>query len=263
MLFHDNITLSAGQATATQAPSAADTLITVEDVSKSHDGMRILFEELSFSLASGERMAIIGANGSGVQHVLGWANAGGLILPSQNICYVHVSKLILREPPLKPFHELCLYLQIVHSGSHIVRLNEEVCKQCCKRDQYYITSTAASSCFYVQKLPCTAHSPDAGKTSLLKLLAGTDQPDEGSILVKRNVHVSYLPQLVDLPPEQTALEAVVQSDSLVAATVREYNRLLEQGESVDRQVCSIENTAANAYRFTHAQYTIILVYHRH
>ena len=93
----------------------------------------------------------------------------------------------------------------------------------------------------------------------MKLLAGTDQPDEGSILVKRNAHVSYLPQLVDLPPEQTALEAVVQSDSLVAATVREYNRLLEQGESVDRQVCSIENTAASAYSFTHAQCTIILL----
>lgn len=49
-----------------EAPTAADTLITVEDVSKSHDGMRYLFEDLNFSLSRGQRMAIIGANGSGI-----------------------------------------------------------------------------------------------------------------------------------------------------------------------------------------------------
>lgn len=71
---------------------------------------------------------------------------------------------------------------------------------------------------------------------MLKLLAGLDSPDEGSIEVKKGAHISYLPQVVDLPPHQTALEAVVQSDSPVAMIVREYNRLLEQGEAVDRQV---------------------------
>ena len=77
----------------------------------------------------------------------------------------------------------------------------------------------------------------AGKTSLLKLLAGRDFPNDGTVTVKNNVHVSYLPQLVELPPQQTALDAVVQSDSPVATIVREYNHLLEQGENVDRQVC--------------------------
>lgn len=78
---------------------------------------------------------------------------------------------------------------------------------------------------------------NAGKTSLLKLLAGSDFPDDGTVDVKKGVHVSYLPQLVDLPSQQTALGAVVQSDSPVATIVREYNRLLEQGEDVNRQVC--------------------------
>ena len=75
---------------------------------------------------------------------------------------------------------------------------------------------------------------------MLKLLAGSDFPDEGTVDVKKGIHVSYLPQLVELPPQQTALEAVVRSDSPVAAIVREYNRLLEQGEDGDRQVCCEE-----------------------
>jgi ATPase subunit of ABC transporter with duplicated ATPase domains len=78
-----------------------------------------------------------------------------------------------------------------------------------------------------------------GKTSLLNLLAGNDFPDEGTIEIKKGVHISYLPQLVDLPPQQTALDAVVQSDSPVASIVREYNRLLEQGEDVDKKVESL------------------------
>ena len=102
MLFSENLTLSTVQATATQAPSAADTLITVEDVSKSHDGMRFLFEELSFSLARGERMAIIGANGSGVPTRLSlrqrmWSDVR-TAKHLKSVC----SMLILCNPSLEP-----------------------------------------------------------------------------------------------------------------------------------------------------------------
>lgn len=48
----------------------ADSLITAEGVSKSHDGLRILFSELDFTLARGDRLAVIGANGSGKTSLL-------------------------------------------------------------------------------------------------------------------------------------------------------------------------------------------------
>lgn len=77
----------------------------------------------------------------------------------------------------------------------------------------------------------------SGKTSLLRLIAGQDWPDDGEIKSRKGVQISYLPQNVDLPPSMTAIDAVVQSDSPVAAIVREYTHLLEQGDDVDRAVC--------------------------
>lgn len=112
----------------------------MESVSKSHDGLRVLFSDLNFTLKRGDRMALIGANGS-------------------------------------------------------------------------------------------------GKTSLLRLISGQDWPDDGVINARKDIQISYLPQNVDLPPSMTAIDAIVQSDSPVAAIVREYTKLLEQGENVDRTVC--------------------------
>lgn len=119
--------------------AATETLVSVENVSKSHDGLRILFDDLKFTLKRGERMALIGANGS-------------------------------------------------------------------------------------------------GKTSLLRLIAGQDWPDDGTINVREDIQISYLQQNVELPGDMTAVDAIVQSDSPVAAIVREYTKLLEQGEDADRRV---------------------------
>lgn len=54
-----------GAAAAAEAPAGTESLITVQDVSKSHDGLRVLFSDLTFTIRRGDRMAIIGANGSG------------------------------------------------------------------------------------------------------------------------------------------------------------------------------------------------------
>ena len=37
----------------------------MEDVSKSHDGQRFLFEGLSFTVSRGDRLALVGPNGAG------------------------------------------------------------------------------------------------------------------------------------------------------------------------------------------------------
>jgi ATPase subunit of ABC transporter with duplicated ATPase domains len=79
----------------------------------------------------------------------------------------------------------------------------------------------------------------SGKTSLLRLLAQQDWPDEGTIEVRRGAIISYLPQSLDLDQQLTALDAITQSDSPVATAVRKYNRLLGQGEKAARAVCSI------------------------
>ncbi len=57
----------------TAAPAGdkhAEALLIVEKVAKSHDGERMLFEGLTFTLARGERLSIVGENGAGKSTLL-------------------------------------------------------------------------------------------------------------------------------------------------------------------------------------------------
>ncbi|MGN1019415.1 MAG: ABC-F family ATP-binding cassette domain-containing protein [Aristaeellaceae bacterium] len=49
----------------------------------------------------------------------------------------------------------------------------------------------------------------AGKSSLLRLLAGLEAPDRGDIAVRRNMSVAYLPQTPHLRPEDTVTQAAL------------------------------------------------------
>ena len=49
----------------------------------------------------------------------------------------------------------------------------------------------------------------AGKSSLLRLLAGLEAPDRGDIAVRRNMSVAYLPQTPALKPEDTITRAAL------------------------------------------------------
>lgn len=49
----------------------------------------------------------------------------------------------------------------------------------------------------------------AGKSSLLRLLAGREQPDRGDIAVRRNMSIAYLPQTPELRPELSITDAAL------------------------------------------------------
>ena len=51
----------------------------------------------------------------------------------------------------------------------------------------------------------------AGKTSLLRLIAGVDEPDAGEVAVGRDVRIEYLDQAPSFEGDATALEAVMQA----------------------------------------------------
>ena len=51
-----------------------------------------------------------------------------------------------------------------------------------------------------------------GKTTLLKILAGEEQPDEGSVTMANHVVIRYLPQHPEFDPSKTSLECVLEGN---------------------------------------------------
>ena len=47
-----------------------------------------------------------------------------------------------------------------------------------------------------------------GKSTLLKILAGAEEPDEGTLARDPNIQVSYLPQNPDMTEDATVLEQI-------------------------------------------------------
>src|ERR1041384_4250447 len=48
----------------------------------------------------------------------------------------------------------------------------------------------------------------SGKSTLLKILSGRLEPDSGSVSMRRNIKIGYVPQEVDFPDGQTAAEVI-------------------------------------------------------
>lgn len=49
-----------------------------------------------------------------------------------------------------------------------------------------------------------------GKSTLLKMIAGLEEPDDGEVIRANNIVIHYLPQMPDFAPEDTALEGVLK-----------------------------------------------------
>ncbi|MBR3568028.1 MAG: ABC-F family ATP-binding cassette domain-containing protein [Salinivirgaceae bacterium] len=62
----------------------------------------------------------------------------------------------------------------------------------------------------------------AGKTSLLRILAGADTPDSGSVTIRNDLRLGYLEQSPKLNPELTVIEEVFESSDVTLQTIKEY-----------------------------------------
>jgi ATP-binding cassette subfamily F protein uup len=67
-----------------------------------------------------------------------------------------------------------------------------------------------------------------GKSSLLKILAGKDQPDRGEVVFKQGIRLGYLEQDPKFNVHQTIEEMISESHLEVNKVISEYNRLLEE-----------------------------------
>ncbi len=68
----------------------------------------------------------------------------------------------------------------------------------------------------------------AGKSTLLNILAGREEPDEGSVAVARNTRIGYLTQVVDFQPHNTLREEMLTVFSHLHEWERELNELAQE-----------------------------------
>ena len=65
----------------------------------------------------------------------------------------------------------------------------------------------------------------AGKSTLLNILAGREDPDEGTVAVNRNVRIGYLTQVADFQPQHTLREEMLSVFDELRLWERELNDL--------------------------------------
>src|SRR5215472_4469714 len=71
----------------------------------------------------------------------------------------------------------------------------------------------------------------AGKSTLLNLLAGRQQPDEGTVAINRNLRIGYLTQHIDFHPKYTLRNEMITVFTDVQAWESELNELALQLEA--------------------------------
>ncbi|WP_054852833.1 ABC-F family ATP-binding cassette domain-containing protein [Olleya sp. ITB9] len=72
-----------------------------------------------------------------------------------------------------------------------------------------------------------------GKTSILKMLAGFDVPDQGNIIYRKDIKVAFLPQEPVLDPKLTIEEAIFDADNPVLDIIKNYEKALLNPEDED------------------------------
>ncbi len=66
----------------------------------------------------------------------------------------------------------------------------------------------------------------AGKTSLLEILAGTEEADEGKVILRNGIHIAYLRQEPSFPENATVFDALFQSSDAMVSAVRDYEKAM-------------------------------------
>ncbi|MCK9481828.1 MAG: ABC-F family ATP-binding cassette domain-containing protein [Bacteroidia bacterium] len=70
-----------------------------------------------------------------------------------------------------------------------------------------------------------------GKSSLMRILAGLEPPDNGQVIVRNGIRVALLEQEPHFDPGSTVIESVFEGDSPIARAVSKYQECLESGDT--------------------------------
>ena len=72
-----------------------------------------------------------------------------------------------------------------------------------------------------------------GKTSLLDILAGTENPDTGRVVYRKDIKLSFLAQEPDLDPNLTVEQTIFDSENETLMAIAAYEKAVEHMEDTD------------------------------
>ena len=72
-----------------------------------------------------------------------------------------------------------------------------------------------------------------GKTTLLHILAGTDTPDEGNVVYRKDITPAFLAQEPDLNPELTVEETIFASDNEILKVIERYEKAIHNPDDAE------------------------------
>lgn len=88
-----------------------------------------------------------------------------------------------------------------------------------------------------------------GKTTLLRIIAGLESPDSGTVTFRSDLRVGYLDQTPAFDPEMTVLDACMVPDTPSAIIVAEYEKALLEGDQSHIEKSMQKMEAAGAWNY--------------
>ncbi|MDU6660207.1 MAG: ABC-F family ATP-binding cassette domain-containing protein [Capnocytophaga sp.] len=70
-----------------------------------------------------------------------------------------------------------------------------------------------------------------GKTTLLNIIAGKDQPDSGQVVFRKDIHIGFLSQNPSFNEELTVEETIFATDNPILQLIQEYEHALHHPEN--------------------------------
>ncbi|AXT58461.1 ABC transporter ATP-binding protein [Aquimarina sp. AD1] len=97
-----------------------------------------------------------------------------------------------------------------------------------------------------------------GKTSLLNIVAGDEEPDNGQVVYRKNLKVAFLPQEPNLDPNLTIEQTIFAADNNTLRVINTYEKALQNPDDTEAYQKAFEQMdALNAWDFE-TQYKQIL-----
>jgi len=80
----------------------------------------------------------------------------------------------------------------------------------------------------------------SGKTSILNIIAGLDTSDSGQVVSRKDIHVAYLAQNMELNPNLTIEETIFSTENKILTVVNQYEKALLNPDDVDAYQIAFE-----------------------